>query len=146
MVDGKGIVIAEGELGRFVTAKVDFKTKVATEVVAMPQLTERAMDIAKADPQIQEILAQGATIYKVAPMFHFGARVTPTGEVEEFSGALALVTIAMDPSGVHGKSWSVYVDVKEGKVVDIITKDPAQTKSDPEGKWKIEYGEFEGQK
>lgn len=135
VVDDKGTVIAQGEMG-VVIAQVDLKLKKVTEV-SMPQLTEaekeKAISIAKADPRVQEILAQGATIYKVSAMFHFGARVTETGKVEEFSGVLARVAIAFDPSDVHRKHWSVHVDLNEGKVVHIITKEPAETKSGPEG-------------
>ena len=147
IVDDKGTVICEGEMGQLVTAEVDLEAEKVIEVVSLSELTEedkeRAISIAKADPRVQDILAQGATIYKVTPMFHFGARVTEAGEVEEFSGALALVAIAFDPSDVHGKSWAVLVDLDEEKVVDIITKEPAQTKSDLEGKWKMDYFDME---
>ena len=146
VVDNRGTVVLRGELG-IVTAEVDLKLK-KVETVTMPQLTEaekeKAVAIAEADPRVQEILAQGATVYKVSPMFQFGTRVTETGEVEEFSRALALVSIAFDPSDVHGKHWSVQVDLNEEKVVRIITKEPAETKSGPEGKVEYFQGELKG--
>ncbi|GAJ03995.1 unnamed protein product [marine sediment metagenome] len=79
VVDNKGTVICQGELG-VITTEVDLETK---EVVGVsrPELTEageeEAVDIAKADPRVQELLDKGASIGKVSPMYSFGMRVNP---------------------------------------------------------------------
>ena len=135
VVDDKGIVICQGELG-IITAEVDMKTKkvTETEVVPMPELTEadmqEAINIAEADPNVQELLNKGASIGKVSPMYSFGARMNEeTGEIEEFSETLARVEI-----GLGEKSWAAEVDFAEGKVVRLIETTPTsmESRSDPE--------------
>ena len=144
IVDDKGTVICQGELG-IITAEVDLKTKVVTEVVPMPELTEEekeeAINIARADPKVQELLDKGASIGKVSPMFFFGARVNEeTGEIEEFEETLVRVEITLGET-----IWIAHVDLAEGRVVRLreITPMLMESHSDPEGKWKIEY--FEGE-
>ncbi len=143
IVDDKGTVLCKGELGIFITAEVDLKTKEVT-IVSMPELTEadeaEAINIAKADPRVQELLDQGASIGKVSPMYSFGVRVNPeTGEIEEFSGELVRVEITVGET-----IWIAHVDLAEGKVVQLIevTLRVMESYSDPEGKWEVEY--FEG--
>jgi len=99
IVDDKGTVLCKGELGIFITAEVDLKTKEVT-IVSMPELTEadeaEAINIAKADPGVKELLDQGASIDKVSPMYSFGMRVNPeTGETEEFSSEPVRVEITL---------------------------------------------------
>ena len=144
IVDDKGTVMCKGEFGIIITAEVDLETKEVTEVVPMPELTEaekeEAIQIAKADPRVRELLDQGASIGKVSPMYFFGVRVNEeTGETEEFSGTLARVAIELGE-----KSWAANVNLTEGKVQALIETTPGamESSSDPEGKWKIEY--FEG--
>ncbi|MBA7505640.1 hypothetical protein ES706_04316 [subsurface metagenome] len=144
VVDDKGTVICQGELG-IITAEVDLKTKVVTEVVPMPELTEEekeeAINIARADPKVQELLDKGASIGKVSPMFSFGARVNEeTGEIEEFEETLVRVEITLGET-----IWIAHVDLAEGRVVRLreVTPMLMESHSDPEGKWKIEY--FEGE-
>ena len=156
VVDDKGTVICEGTMGRLVTAEVDLENKevtdvkVAIEIVDMPELSEAdeqaAINIAKADPKVQEILDEGASVYNVHPSCSFGMRVSPeTGETEEFSEVLAVVVLA---SGVEeweggtvynpdGEVWFVHVDLAQEKVVRIINpKDFPEAA--PSGKFKIE--------
>jgi len=147
LVDDKGTVICEGTMGRLVTAEVDLKTKevtgvkVAIEIVDMPELTEadeaEAINIAKADPRVKELLDQGASIGKVLPMYSFGMRTdTETGELVELSGMLVRVVIELGE-----KSWIVHVDLDEGKVVRLIeieTLMPAESYSGPVGQFKLE--------
>jgi len=117
--DDKGTVICQGELG-IITAEVDLKTKVVTEVFPMSELTEEekeeAINIAKADPKVQELLDQGASIGKVSPMFSFGVRMNEeTGEIEEFCEQVARVEITLGE-----RIWVAYVDLAEGKAVKLI--------------------------
>ena len=147
IVDDKGTVLCQGELG-VITAEVDLETKEVT-VVSMPELTEageeEAVDIAKADPRVQELLDKGASIGKVSPMYSFGVRVNPeTGEIEEFSEELARVEITLGET-----IWIAHVDLAEGKVLRLreITPGAMESYSDPEGKYEIEYFQMEeGQK
>jgi len=145
VVDEKGRVICRGVTG-LVTAEVDLKTKQVTEVVRMPELTaadeQEAIDIAKADPRVQELLNKGASIGKVSPMYSFGTRVNPeTGEIEEFSEELVRVEITLGET-----IWIARVDLAEEKVMRLmeITPGAMESYSDPEGKYKIEY--FHGEK
>ncbi len=126
IVDDTGTVICEGTMGRLVTAEVDLESqevtevKVAIEIVDMPELSEadeqEAINIAKADPGVKELLDQGASIGMVFPMYSFGMRADmETGETEEFSGMLVRVAIELGE-----KSWIAHVDLDEGKVVRLI--------------------------
>ena len=147
VVDNKGTVICQGELG-VITTEVDLETKEVT-VVSMPELTEageeEAVDIAKADPRVQELLDKGASIGKVSPMYSFGTRVNPeTGEIEEFSEELARVEITLGET-----IWIAHVDLANEEVVRLreITPGGRESYSDPEGKYEIEYFQMEeGQK
>ena len=143
IVDGKGTVIAKGEIG-IVTAEVDLKTKEITkvEVVPMPQLTEEekeaAINVARADPRVQEILDQGAFIHNVHPMYSFGARVNlETGETEEFSETLAVVVLASDLNG--WESWFVHVDFAGKKVIRIINPKEFEEATPASDEYEIEY-------
>lgn len=141
IVDGKGTVICEGMMGRLVTAKVDLESeevtevKVAIEIVDMPELSEadeqEAINIARADPGVKELLNQGASIGMVFPMYSFGMRTDmETGETEEFSGMLVRVAIELGE-----KSWIAHVDLAEGKVVRLIEIQ----KLLPVGTFELEY-------
>jgi len=118
VVDGKATVIAKGEKG-VVTAHVDLKTKDVTKVVKITELTaegkQEAIDIAKADPRVKELLDMGAMISKVSPMFSFGMMNVETGEIEEISETFVKVVI----EGVE-KNYIAYVVLTEGKVVKLI--------------------------
>lgn len=146
LVNDKGTVICRGETGQLVIAEVDLGVEKVTLVVPMPELTEaeeqEAVNIAKADPRVQELLYQGATVVKVSPMYSFGARISlETGEVEEFSGTLARVEIELGE-----KSWAASVDLNEKEVKWLTETTPMSSEdedyesySDPEGKYKVEY-------
>jgi len=126
LVDDKGTVMCEGTMGRLITAEVDLESqevtevKVAIEIVDMPELSEadeqEAINIARADPGVKELLDQGASIGMVFPMYSFGMRTDmETGETEEFSGMLVRVAIELGE-----KRWLAHVDLVEGKVVRLI--------------------------
>ena len=76
---------------------------------------QEAIDIAKADPRVKELLDTGAMISKVSPTFYFGMMNVETGEIEEVSETLVKVVI----EGVE-KNYVAYVDLSEGKVVKLI--------------------------
>jgi len=141
--DDKGTVLCEGELGIFITAEVNLKTKEVT-IVSMPELTEadeaETINIAKADPRVQELLDQGASIGKVLPMYSFGVRVNPeTGEIEEFSGELVRVEITLGET-----IWIAHVDLAEGKVVQLIEVTlEASRAMESYSEWEVEYFHME---
>ena len=118
VIDGKATVIAKGEKG-VVKAKVDLKTKDVTEVDKMAEPTaeekQEAIDMAKADPRIKELLDTGAMISTVSPTFFYGMMNLETGEIEKFSETFVKVAI----EGTE-KNYVAYVDISEGKVVKLI--------------------------
>ena len=128
IVDGKGTIIYEGT-GRIVTVEVNLKAKEVTEVevaikiVDMQELSEadkrEAIDIARADPRVKELLDQGATISgEVLPTYSLGMMTdTETGKTLEISGTIAGVQVQIE---LGEKSWIARVDLTEGKVVELI--------------------------
>ena len=145
LVDDKGTVLCIGELG-IVTAEVDLKTKEVTDVVLMPELTgtdeQRAIDIARADPKVKELLDKGAMIGKGSPIYFFGTRMdVETGETREFSETLVRVEIEWVE-----KNYAAEVDLDARKVirlVEVISGEYYKVPSSTEGKWDIEYFHIE---
>jgi len=119
VINDKGTVICRGEAG-FVTADVDLKTEQVIEVIPMPEFTtadeQEAINIAKADPRVQELLDKGAMIGQVSRMYSFGVRTNmETGETEEFSEELVRVEIILRET-----TWIAHIDLAEGRVVRLI--------------------------
>jgi hypothetical protein len=121
VIDGKATVIAKGEKG-VVKAEVDLKTKDVTEVDKMTEPTEEvkreAIDIAKADPRVEELLNTGAMISTVSPTWYYGMMNLETGEIEEVSETFVEVVI----EGIE-KKYVAYIDLNEGMVVKLIDTD-----------------------
>jgi len=140
VVDGNGTVIAEGKLGRIV-AEVDLKKKMVTEVVTLSEFTtadkQKAIDIARADSRVKELLDKGASIGNVSSMYSFGARMNAeTGETEEFLETLVRVAIELGE-----KSWAAYVDLTEENVVRLEETTPGARESYSSAEGKVEYSE-----
>ncbi len=117
--DNMATVIVEGKSGGIVNALVDLYTKVVTEAVGGPQLTdaekEKAIDIATADPRVQEVLDRGAVIDLVLPMYVTFSKVNQeTGEIEEVTETWAQMWI-----NLGNRQWGVQVDLIRGKVVSM---------------------------
>jgi len=110
--------IAKGGNG-VVTANVDLKKKDVTKAVNITELTaegkQEAIDIAKADPRIKELLGTGAMISKVSPMFSYSMINDETGEIEEISETFVKVVI----EGIE-KNYIAYVVLTKDKVVKLI--------------------------
>ena len=117
VIDGKAIVIAEGEKG-VVKVVVDLETKEVTKLDKMTEPTaevkQEAIDIAKADPRVKELLDMGAMISTVSPTWYYGMMNLETGEIEEVSETFVKVVI----EGIE-KKCIAYVDLSEGKVVKL---------------------------
>ena len=118
LIDGTGIVIAQGKAAAIVSVTVDLEAKRVTEVIPLVELTEagkqEAIDIAKADPRVQELLDAGATIGEVFTMYISGVMGNvETGEIEEFSEALVTVEIKGE------NIYVAHVDLAAGQLVRL---------------------------
>lgn len=110
---------------RAVATRVNLDTKQVTEIVRVhvPEFEEgdeqKALDIAKADPRVQELLAQGGVVVKEV---HLGysvdiAQVTgPDGVTRKEGTAKPTAFVSID---LKGKAWSVAVDLDEERVMGI---------------------------
>lgn len=146
VVGDKGTVIFVTEMGLVVTAEVDLKSKkvITVTVTGRPKLTEadeqKASDIAKADPRVQELLNKGASITKVSPRYSFGGMGinAETGKEEYTEEILVGVQITLGET-----IWVAEVDLAEGKVVRLreITPGGMESYSGPDGK--VEYFRIE---
>jgi len=115
---------------RTVAAEVNLDTKQITEIIRVnvpdfqPGDEQKAIDIASADPKVQELLAQGGIIGEV----HLGYsididQVTVPGGATSKEGTViptALLTIKLD-----GKDWNIAVNPHEGKVLSIGQSQPS---------------------
>ena len=90
-----------------------------TKVINITELTaegkQEAIDIAKADPSVKELLGMGAMISKVSPMFSYSMINVETGEIEKTSETFVKVVI----EGVE-KNYVAYVVLSQDKVVKRI--------------------------
>jgi len=89
-------------------------------IIGGDKLTEAeealAMDILKADPRIQSLLAGGATIDIVLPILVELGKVNPeTGQTETVQETWAQAWIA----GIDGKTWGAVVDLVKGEVAQL---------------------------
>jgi len=89
-------------------------------VIGGEQLTDAekalTMDILKADPGIQALLASGATIDMVLPVLVELEKVNPeTGQIDRVQETWAQAWI----SGIDGSTWGALVDLVQGKVVQL---------------------------
>ena len=117
--DNMATVIVEGSMGGIVNAVVDLYTKVVTQAVVGPQLTdeeeEQALNIATVDPRVQGLLDRGAVIDLVLPMYvTFSGVNQETGEIEEITETWAQMWI-----NLGNRQWGVQIDLIRGKVVSV---------------------------
>jgi len=126
IVDGEGnvlMMLVKTE-ARAVVTRVNLETKQVTEIVRVnvpdfePGDEQKAIDIAMADPRVQELLAQGGVVKEV----HLGhsidiAQVTgPDGVTRKEGTAKPTAFVFID---LKGKAWSVAVDLDEERVMGI---------------------------
>ncbi len=109
---------------RAVATSVDLDTKRVTEVVRVdvpdfqPGDEQKALDVAIADPRVQDLLSQGGVIGEV----HLGhsidiVQVTgPEGVTSKEGTAKPIAFLSID---LKGKEWSVAVDLDEARVIGI---------------------------
>lgn len=115
---------------RVVAAEVNLDTKKVTEIVRVevpdfqPGDEQKAIDIAKTDPRVQELLVRGGVIGEV----HLGRSIDireiigPDGTTSKEGTVIptALLTIELD-----GKHWNVAVNPNEGTVLSIGQSQPS---------------------
>ncbi len=90
-----------------------------TRVITGPQLTaaeqKKATDILMADPGVREILAQGAVIDKILPIYVHAESINPaTGVTEPVNETWAQAWLVL-----NGKDWGVQIDLVRGQVISI---------------------------
>ncbi len=117
---------------RALAAEVNLNTKQVTEIVRVnvpdfqPGDEQRALDIARADPKVRDLLSQGGVIGEV----HLGhsidiAQVTgPDGVTHKEGTAEPTAFIFID---LKGKAWSVAIDLDEERVMGIGKQSAAMT-------------------
>ena len=112
--DCEGTVLAQGGNGS-VIAKVDLENAEVTEFFNFIIDEEAAIEIAKTDPRVQELLDAGATISGVSTMCYCGITGNvQTSEFEEFTEARVMVEI-VDSENIY----TAHVDMAGGKVTSI---------------------------
>ncbi len=109
---------------RTVAAEVDLETKKVTEILHVqvpdfhPEDKQKAIDIARADSRVQELLTQGAIIGEVHLLhgLHTRTSIGPDGQVRQ--EAFAIKTASVDIE-LEGKQWSAAVNLDEGMVMGL---------------------------
>lgn len=129
IVDQKGTVLVQAEMV-LVAAKVDLETKEVIEVydvlydVPVPELTaadeQKAINIAKADPELQELFKQGATISKIQPTraLIFKEVVDPDGEII-YEGLVSTDLMVMIYLTLGEEVWQAQIDLAGERVLAV---------------------------
>ncbi len=121
LVDGMGHVVCEASIGTFALADVDLEKGklIKVEKIKMPELSdeekERAVGIAKADPEVRELLDKGAKIDKVFPMFRIITLSEENGETGVETSVNVCVALVL-----NDEKWIVHVDLEKGEVERIL--------------------------
>ena len=121
VMDSVGQVVCEASVGTFALAEVDLEggKLIKVEKIKMPELTgeeeARAIEIAKANPEVQELLDKGARIDKVFPLFGMIALSKESGETKIETSVGATVALALD-----SEKWIVHVDLDKGEAERIL--------------------------
>jgi hypothetical protein len=93
-----------------------FKVEAANIIPLTEEEKEKAIEIAEADTEVQEILASGAEIRRVIPLPFF----QPADEMLMVNLVGVVLTAAPSDSQAKTERWVVEIDLSEGKVIDII--------------------------
>jgi hypothetical protein len=122
--EGNVLVVLVKTETRTAAAEVNLKKKVVTDIVRVrvpefqPGDEQKALDIAKADPGVQQLLAQGGVFGEIHLAYSIDiTQVTDSdGIVRKEGMAKPTAFLSLD---LKGKDWSVAVDLDEAKVVGI---------------------------
>ena len=120
-------VLVRGEWGRYAVADVNLGAKEVTRVYKFPEFSDeekaRAIEIARADPKVQELLDKGGTIYKVIPLAIGDADGAISFKLDDEEGEITVENGRILPAAViveDNQTWLVFVDIDEGEVVRIL--------------------------
>jgi hypothetical protein len=114
-MEGDVLVVLVKTEKRTAAAEVNLKKKIVTNIIRVPDFQpgdeEKALEIASADPRVQEILAKGGTISQTHLGYSIeGETVIPT----------ALLTIE------HGKyNWNISVNLQEKTIISMGRAQPS---------------------
>ena len=141
--DGDNVrVLVKGEWGRYAVADVDLGVKEVTRVYKFPEFSDeekaRAIEIARADPKVQELLDKEGKIDKVIPLATGDADGAMSFKLDDEEGEIAVEGGRILPAAVvvlDGQTWLVFVDLDEGEVIRILDPESA-----PEAVASIETG------
>lgn len=141
--DGDNVrVLVKGEWGRYAIADVDLGVKEVTRVYKFPEFSDeekaRAIEIAWADPKVQELLDKEGKIDKVIPLATGDADGAMSFKLDDEEGEIAVEGGRILPAAVvvlDGQTWLVFVDLDEGEVIRILDPESA-----PEAVASIETG------
>jgi hypothetical protein len=122
--EGDVLVVLVKTETRTAAAEVNLKKKIVTDIVRVgvpefqPGDEQKALDIARADPGVQELLAQGGVFGEVRLAYSIDiTQVTgPDGVARKEGTARPTAFLSVD---LKGRAWSVAVDLDEAKVVGI---------------------------
>lgn len=115
---------------RAVAAEVNLETKQVTEIVRVevpdfqPGDEQKAIDIANADPEVQELLARGGVISEVhlTHSIDIAQSVGPDGSIRKEGAGR---TMALLPVEFDGQEWHIVVDLQEGTVLNVSRSQPS---------------------
>ena len=112
--DHEGTVIAKSDMGT-ISAMIDLNANSVSQVTIIKVDEQMAIEIAKADPEVQALLNSGATIGEVSTMFLCGEMGNvKTGKTEGFAETFVMVEITGSE-----KIYTAYIDMDEGKVTKL---------------------------
>jgi len=122
--EGEVLVVLVKTEKRMAAAEVDLRKKVVTDIVRVhvPELTtmdeQKAVDIARTDPKVQELLTRGGVFGKVS-LNHSVSIKEVTGSDGQVTKEGVVEVIGEVPIESGGKKWLVTVDVANGKVIGL---------------------------
>jgi len=120
-------VLVKGDWGRYAVADVNLEVKEVTRVYTFPEFSDeekvRAIEIARADPGVQELLDQGGVINEVIPLATCDADGVMSFTLDEEVREIAVEGGRILPAAVivlDSQTWLVFVDLNEGEVARIL--------------------------
>lgn len=119
-------VLVKGDWGRYAVADVNLEAREVTRVYTFPEFSDeekaRALEIARADPGVQELLDQGGRIVGVIAL-PAGDAGAMSFTLDQEAGDIALEGGAVLPSAVmmlDNQTWLAVVNLDEGEVVRML--------------------------
>jgi hypothetical protein len=125
-------VLVRGEWGRYVVADVNLVAKEVTCVYKFPEFSDEekatAIEIARAAPEVQELLDEEGKIHRLIPLALGDADDAMSFKLDDEEGEIAVENGRILPAAVivvDNQRWLVFVDIDEGEVVRILNPELA---------------------